>query len=244
MSGPLYRQVYNVLQERMGSQFYPRKSALPSELKLADEFGVSLITVRRAIHELVLDGLVDNHQGKGNFVRDPAQGVVVVAMSSFTRDVASGRLRLVRTLMEDKVVRASDQVAGKLRVQPGSMLRLLVRLDCEGGVPLSVDEAYTPPAFASGITPEMAASPLFLKLWQESVHIGLSRIDYEIHVEAASDRDRIAMEIAQDVPILVTGELISDPSGRPVTWIVTRYRGDRCRLSGGAVLVQNDNEHS
>ena len=238
MNVPLYQSVYEELQNRIRSEVYAVGTALPSETKLLKEFGVSLITIRRAIHELVLDGLVDSRQGIGNLVRDPAENAVIVGMSSFTSDVAAGRLRVVRTLMADDLVTATSDVAAKLGVQPGSMLRHFVRLDCEGGVPMSVDEAFAPPSLASNITPEMAASPLFMHLWQKSSGLELLQTNYDITVEQAREQEQRLLQIGPEVPVLVTGELVYDSTDRPVLWVVTRYRGDRCPLSCTVKLVR------
>lgn len=240
---PLYRTVYNELLSRIHGEIYPRGAALPSEPKLRDEFGVSLITVRRAIHELVLDGLVDSRQGIGNIVRNPAETPVAVQMSSFTSDVAAGQLRIVRTLMEDRLISASGDIADRLGVQPGSTVRYLMRLDCEGGTPLSLDLVYIPPYAAGDVTTEIAASPLFMHLWQEASKMALVRTQYEIGVEKATDRDQELLQIGPDIPVLVTWELIYDSANRRAAWIISRYRGDRARLSATVTLVQSETEH-
>ncbi len=241
-NAPLYRILYNELRDRINSGVYPPGTALPSETRMCDEFGVSLITVRRAIHELALDGLVDSRHGIGSFVREPAQSEVVVGMSSFTSDIVEGRLRLVRTLMVDNLVPASSQIADKLGVQVGSMLRHLVRVDCEAGAPLSVDEAFIPPSLASTITPEIAASPLFMHIWQESEGLSLVQTHYDIHVQSPDDKDQNMLQIGSDVPLLVTDELVCDSTGRAAIWIETRYRGDRSRLSATMTLVQKETD--
>lgn len=234
----LYRGVYQSLRERIQSGLYEVGAPLPSEPRLREEFDVSTITIRRAIHELSLDGLVEPRQGIGNIVRDARGSQVVVSMSSFTSDVANGRLRLVRTLLIDDLVRATDDTAHKLGVQPGSMLRHLVRLDTEGGVPLSTDEAFIPPAFASKITSDIAASAVFMHLWQEASGIELTHTQYEIWTEPAADSDRRLLDIDASIPVLVTGELVFTSDDKPVAWIVSRYRGDRGRLGARVTLVQ------
>jgi len=234
---PLYRQVYDQLRQRILSGVYRRGTALPSEPRLCDEFGVSRITIRRAMHELALDGLVEQRQGLGSFVRSTPQNVEI-SLSSFTSDVAAGNLRLVRTLLADETIPASDQVAAKLGVQHGSMVRHLMRLDDEGGTPLSVDEVFIPPAFAAAITSEIAASPLFLHLWQIASRIRLTHTFYDITVRAPNETERELLRITSEMPLLVTGETLLDAKNRPVGWILTRYRGDRCHLAGTVRLVQ------
>ena len=236
MTIPLYRVICEELKQRISSGTYPRGAALPSEGELSKEFGVSLITVRHAIQELVLDGLIERRQGIGSFVRDQPREVII-GLSSFTSDVGAGRLRLVRTLLADDMAPAPPEVAEKLGVQTGSLLRHLVRLDAEGGVPLSVDEAFIPPALGASLTSEMASSPLFLDLWQQQTGMSLARTDISISVESASTADRDWLRIGPDVPLLVTRELIFDTSGRAFLWVVTRYRGDCCRLSSSTMLV-------
>jgi GntR family transcriptional regulator len=232
---PLYRSVHQALRERIISHAYPPGAILPSERKLIDEFGVSLITVRRAMDELVLDGLIERRQGVGSFVREQARGVVV-GMSSFTADVLSGRLRLIRTLLEDAQQPASAEVARKLSVQEGSMVRHLARLDSEGGSPLSVDEVFVPLSAAAEITPEIAGSPSFLIAWQERAGFTMGRVESEVSVQDASAADREILRMNAETPLLVTAELIHSDNDRAVAWIITRYRGDRVRLRGSYAL--------
>jgi GntR family transcriptional regulator len=228
---PLYRTVYDELKQRISSGGYPPGAGLPSERRLIEEFSVSLITIRRAMDELVLDGLIERRQGRGSFVRDRARGVVV-GMSSFTADVLDGRLRIVRTLLEDGMAPATTEAASRLAVQPGSAVRHLARLDAEGESPLSVDEAFIAPDLSAAITPEIGSSASFLHLWQKKAGVVLTRTDFEISVQGAGAWEAEVLRVGVDALLLVTGELIFTSDGRPAAWIVTRYRADRTRLRG------------
>jgi len=239
---PLYRRLYNDLRDGIISGVYKPGEALPSESRMREKYGVSVITIRRAIHELSLDGLVDIRHGMGSFVSEPVRDNIVVSMSSFTSDVADGRLRLVRTLMVDELAVAHSQIADKLGVPVGSMLRHLVRLDCEGGIPLSIDEAFIPPALANNITTDIAASPLFMHLWQEASGISLVQTQYDISVQLPGEKDQELLRIVPDMPLLVTGELINDSTGRACAWVETRYIGYRSRLSATLTLVQHETD--
>ncbi len=235
---PLYQEVYEKLAERINGGIYRRGTTLPTEVKLSKEFGVSTITVRRALHELALDGLVDSRQGIGNFVREQPCDDVIIGLSNFTSSVASGRLRIVRTLLTDELIPASAALAKKLSVQPGSMLRHLVRLDSEGGAPLSVDEVFMPPTFAGVIDDSIAASPLFAHLWQIKSHRILARTHYEITVNMPTMKEQKQLQIDSTVPVLVTSGTLVDSTKKVIMNVITRYRGDRCRLSGTVLLAQ------
>ena len=86
---------------RIDSRLISRGAALPSEASQTKKLGVSLITIRRAIHEMELDGLIIRRQGMGNFVRDLPRNGLVIGLSTFTSSVASGRLQIVGTLLVD-----------------------------------------------------------------------------------------------------------------------------------------------
>ncbi len=238
MSTPLYQGLYIKLRDDITTGKYAPGETIPSERKLGESFGVSQITVRRAINELVIDGLIDKRQGVGNVVRNPVSEVQI-EMPRFTADVEAGRLKLVRTLLVDDLVPASEDVARKLGVQSGSMLRHLVRLDIEGGLPLSVDEVFIKPSSADGITPAIASSTLFLYLWQAASNIEIVSVKYDISVQMPEKRDQELLQIGPEFPLLVTGEVEYDKKGRPTAWIVSRYRSDRCRLGISARLVQH-----
>ena len=163
---------------------------------------------------------------------------MTIGLSNFTSSVASGRLRLVRTLLADELIPASALLAEKLSVQAGSKLRHLVRLDSEGGAPLSVDEVLMLPARARVIDEAMAASPLFMYLWQQKNRTNLVRTYYEITVNMPTMEEQEQLQINSEVPVLATSESIMHSTEKRIMNAVTRYRGDRCRLSGIVLLAR------
>ena len=240
LKNPLYKNVYDRLKSDIGLGRIGPGEQLLSETKLAEEHNVSIITIRRAIHELVLDGLVESRHGIGSFVTYPGSSAVVVGMSSFTSDVASGRLRLIRTLLKDSMEECPPEIAEKLHIPPHSLVRTLIRLDSEGSRPISIDEARIPPHLAADINVEIAASPLFMHLWQTASGLDFERTDYDIWAEKVTKEEQQLLDISSDTPVLCTAETVHDRNNSPCVHIITRYRGDRCRLTGNVLLVQSD----
>src|SRR5262245_34829121 len=66
---PLYQQLQRALREAIDRRVLDAEDALPPERELAAEFGISRITVRKAIDGLVNEGLLARRQGSGTFVR-------------------------------------------------------------------------------------------------------------------------------------------------------------------------------
>ena len=67
-SVPRYRQISEMLRTRIESEKLPKHTLLPSQNELAREFGVTPMTVLRALDELIQDGVIYRKQGAGTFV--------------------------------------------------------------------------------------------------------------------------------------------------------------------------------
>ena len=68
---PLYAQIVEYLRKDIAANVFGRNGRIPTEAELSEKYGVSRITVRRAVDELVSQGLVEKKQGKGTFVTAP-----------------------------------------------------------------------------------------------------------------------------------------------------------------------------
>ena len=79
---PLYLQLANILEQRINSGEFPLQSQLPTEVLLAKDFEVSLITVRGAMKVLINKGLVERFPGKGTFVVSPTEKLTLWGLGS------------------------------------------------------------------------------------------------------------------------------------------------------------------
>src|SRR5262249_35268227 len=87
-AGPLYHQTAEILRSRIVQNVWKQGDRLPSEGQLCEEFGVSSITMRRAVATLVAEGLLIRLQGKGTFVStDHAIVHGPPQLTSFTEDM-------------------------------------------------------------------------------------------------------------------------------------------------------------
>lgn len=99
-SRPLYEQMVDHLRAAVSAGKFSPGERLPSEAMLCEEYGVSRITVRRAVKELVEDNLLETRQGKGIYVAEPKMTVAAMALNGFSGFGKAGhpdaRVRIVR----------------------------------------------------------------------------------------------------------------------------------------------------
>lgn len=86
MAGPLYREIARDLRRKINSRELAPGSQLPTEDELMQQYGASRNTVRGAIRELSIRGLVDTLHGKGTFVTEDVPPIV----TTLTTDPATG----------------------------------------------------------------------------------------------------------------------------------------------------------
>lgn len=81
---PQYKQIYEALRKQIANGEYTAGDLLPSEHALCNKYGVARLTVRKALAQLVSDGIVFRHQGKGSIVKGAPKGVGLLSLIGTT----------------------------------------------------------------------------------------------------------------------------------------------------------------
>ena len=84
---PRYKQVYETLRRHIADGVYSAGDLLPSEHELSIVHHVARPTVRRALDQLVADGFILKHQGKGSIVKGAPKGIGILSLSGTTSAV-------------------------------------------------------------------------------------------------------------------------------------------------------------
>ena len=137
---PAYLHIARTLSERVTSGFYPEGSMLPTGAELCTEFGVSPMTVRRALTMLQDQRIVVGKKGRGVFARSLGLSDSAFRLDSLVRDWLheSSEVRLLSASMTN----ADDEVALILGVTPGDYVVLLRRLVLQNGSPAMYHREY------------------------------------------------------------------------------------------------------
>jgi GntR family transcriptional regulator len=138
---PKYLRIHAQLRDRITSGRWPVGSALPPQRELADEFGVSLMTLRQAIQLLIDDGLVGTRHGSGTYVA-ARYAYDLGHLRSFASDLAAQGAEITTRILAAEAVTPPEQVDARLG-GPGRALRLR-RLRLVGGRPIIVQTSYLP----------------------------------------------------------------------------------------------------
>jgi GntR family transcriptional regulator len=238
---PLHLVISEQLRNRILSGEFQPGEQLPREHQLISEFEVSRITVRRAIANLVNQGLVVAHRGKGVFVQE--QRKVTYSLSSplifFEEDVArQGVTSSLHNLVFEPVF-ASEKVQKILKLPPQKpevyLQKKLLLLDES---PAAVDVTYILPDLGRTFADELQHRMTFPILEQNGILI--ERIEATLECTHANYEMSEYLQVVLGHPLLVYCYTVYTQNNQPVVWGEAFSRGDRLCYS----VVLNKDPHS
>src|SRR5262245_43637597 len=141
---PLHHQVYLDLKSALDAGEWRPGDRLPTERQLADRYGCSLITVRRALSELVREGRLERTRGRGTFVLHPRIDRDFTGELSFSDEMQLRGLDPATHLLAARPESAGEAVAQALELELGSPILYLERLRLAGGEPLLLEQVHLP----------------------------------------------------------------------------------------------------
>src|SRR5215471_20379920 len=130
---PIYQQLKALLIRAVGDGSLRAHQRVPSERELGLQLGVSRMTARHAIVQLIADGLLYTRPGKGTFVSDRKIQQPLEHLTSFTEEMRERGLEPTARVLRQELGPADQQVAAALGISAGSSVILLERLRLGGG---------------------------------------------------------------------------------------------------------------
>jgi GntR family transcriptional regulator len=209
---PLHRQLFLVLHDEIARGALAPGDVLPTEQTLCDQFGVSRITVRRALADLADAGLIERRQGVGSFVRDQPPSRRNAGGGSFMDELRQTEFETEVDVIELDVRTVPKAIAGQLGCERAlHVLRL--RSERRTSEPLMITEAWLPDDLSDTITEDaLSRAPLYRLLADAGVE--LDRVQHEITAEIAGPRSAQLLNTAIGSALMRVNRL-AFASGQP-----------------------------
>jgi len=227
---PLYEQIKRVLlaEVRSGGAV-PRR--LGSDNALMTRFGVSRMTIRSAVDELVRLGLVQRIQGKGTYVLAPqAVEVRLDGLQRFLQEWHEPHLHTEAKILAFRSIAASVALAQQLRVPTGSVVLHVRRLREADDGPVALDDRYVAGWCMRGITREEAAKQSLFVSIEEHSAVATETVEQTVLAAAASPAQAKLLALAPGSPVLERRVLFATADHRPTLCGRSLYRGDRVQF--------------
>jgi GntR family transcriptional regulator len=227
---PLWRQVADLIAAEIASGRLRPGERLPSERTFAERFELSRETTRRALQQLVQDGLVEPSAGRGWFVSSGPVSEPPNRLQSFSEMARARGLTPSARVLRREIRPATFDEAESLAVAPGTDLFEIERLRMLDGLPVGLDSSRLPLTRAPQLRDvDFEKASLYDTL---RTMCGLRPQRAEVSVEAAlaDARERELLGFEEPGVVLRYEQRTYDHEDRPVELGNAAYRGDRYRF--------------
>jgi GntR family transcriptional regulator len=203
--------------------------ALPGERQLAEECGVSRMTLRRALDDLARRGLVERRHGAGTFVARPRVAQPLTA-TSFTEDMLRRGLKPSSRTVQSGTVAADAALAGRLEVPVGAPVLRARRVRLADDEPMAIEVLHVPDAVAPGLVAASLDNESFYAVlagrYGHRVAAGVQTVEPVV----TTRDDSAVLGVLSGSPALLMRRVSRDESGTVVEYVRAVYRGDRYRI--------------
>ena len=219
---PLYMQLAQRLREHIDGGGIDPGSALPSERELSEMAGLSRVTVRKGIKQLIDEGVVISKHGSGTFVARRIE-TAGAKLNSFSDDTRSRGQDPGVVWIYKSYALATEEEAAVLEVPPDVRVARLGRVRLAGDEPLAIEHAVIPAMFMPDL--DALGDSLYQAL---DVHgfrptSGTQRI----RASLATETEAGILSVRQHSEVLRIERRTRIPDGRIVDFTRSVYRGER-----------------
>ncbi|MBW8844861.1 MAG: GntR family transcriptional regulator [Burkholderiales bacterium] len=215
-AAPLYEQIRQLIVSALASGEWKPGDALPSEAALAQRFGASPGTVRRALDEMAAEHLVERRQGRGTFV---ATHTAPRNSYRFLRLVADdGATGFTRELLHCRRVRATAETARALQLRTAEPVIEVRRLLLRRERAVVLDDLWLPERHFEGLDSRLinAYPGTLYALFEERFGVHMVRAEEKLRAVAAGADAAALLGVAAGAPLLSVERVAYTYGDRPV----------------------------
>lgn len=221
---PLYLYVKEQILELIRAQKFEPGTRLPTDDELMASYGVSRITVRRALEILQREGLIVRYPRRGTFIAPKINETVWVASSM--ADVLHISTETVPVWMEWKAIQ-SKSAAKQLRIEPQQTIYRLRSLRERVGTPLYFMEAYVPGNIGEKLARSDIEHNVLLHLIEDKLDMRIAGGSEQITASIANQTMATRLKVNVGAPLLHLEITYFDFFNRPVEYVRSWYRADK-----------------
>ena len=138
---PLYLQMKELIKSAILSREYKNGEQLPTEPELGEKYGVSRITVRKAVEELCREGFLVKKQGKGTFVKQRKIQRKMEHLLSFTQACESNGMVPSTSVLKRQQTALEPWIAEEFQLESGMPMVMIQRLRKADGTPVMLERS-------------------------------------------------------------------------------------------------------
>ncbi|HEU5382697.1 MAG TPA: GntR family transcriptional regulator [Ktedonobacteraceae bacterium] len=224
---PRYYQLKEILREKIQSQEWKPGDLIPSERELGEQYGISRLTARQALTELVNEGLFYREQGKGTYVSRQKIAQQLLHLTSFTEDIQTRGQTPSTKVLSARMCPADESSAERLRIKQGQPVLCLQRLRLGDAEPLAIETSLITFIGCEKLLEEDLEHNSLYHLLETRYGIPLLEAEQEMEAGLVGEEEAHLLKIPAGSPALFIRRLTYTDRNQPVEYARSVYRGSK-----------------
>ncbi|GLW61839.1 GntR family transcriptional regulator [Actinomadura rubrobrunea] len=225
---PKYSQLRAILLEMIESEELPVDAPIPSERELCVRYGLSRMTVRQGVDQLVSEGRLYRVPGKGTFVARP-KIEMPLRLVSFTEDMLARGMRPGAIDLDRRTIAADAHLARLFDVEPGTRIHVIERLRTADGQPMALERAHILASLAPDLLDRRLADRSLYGVLEAVYGVVFDAGDQTIDAAVADATEARHLQIPRGSAVLLLRRR-SYTGGVCAELGVSTYRADRYQI--------------
>src|SRR5579859_919614 len=224
---PLYHQLKEIMRARVQSGDWKPGSLIPSERELSESYGLSRMTARQAITDLVNEGVFYREQGKGTFVSQRKITQQLMSLTGFTDDMRARGQRPSAKVLSAAMAPADEGTAERLRITPGQPVFRLRRLRLADGEPLAIEVSQLNFKGCEKLVDEDLEQNSLYRLVETEYGLPLVEAEQELEAGLAGSEEAELLNIPVGSSVLFIRRTTYTDRNQPVEYAQSVYCGNK-----------------
>ena len=236
---PLYSRIQEYIAELIISGKLAPDTKIQSEREFSEDLGVSRMTVRRAITELVNEGLLERKHGSGTYVAKPKVTYESRELVNYVQALQARNIAAASQLLEFDEIVASRRLAEILRIEIGDPIYRVSILRFANRVPVILERVFIPCTLCPKLEEwDLEKSPIY-DLLTDVYHINPLRISQTVEAVVADEPVTQQLRVSEGFPLLMLSRVIyGKESQNPVVFAQDLLRSDYARIHTDAQVEE------
>ena len=229
---PLYHQLERLLRDRIHNGEFEPGAMLPTEERLCKDYGVSRITVRRALEALISQGLIVRRHGVGSFVAERRTGVRSVRLVGSLDEFLATAGALETRFLSIGTVDPPPNAAESLRLADGDKAVRLELMSLLEHRAVGYLEIFFPTWVGSAITrQDVETGEPTIRMIERKNNLRIERAEQIIEADFAGEKAAEYLGLRPGDPVIRVTRIYHAADGRPVEAVYVRNHPERYRFS-------------
>lgn len=229
MQIPIYQLIENEIKNKIKSKELSPGDLIPSENQLKDQFNVSRMTVRQALNNLVNEGFLYKHKGKGTFVSNRKIEKNIHGVRGFTEEMESMGKTVRSEVISFEEIIPSKEIQEKLFLEDNEEVYYIIRIRYGDDIPVLHEKLFIPKTLFKDLS-KADLEVSFYTYVQDTMNFKISHCIQSIEAKIGSKEINNSLEITKEQPVLSIVRNTFLNNGRPFEYVISTYRSDQYRF--------------